>query len=76
MSKLNLYKGVFNWYGQDVLTYTQAKRDGSGFRLSIRKVAKKVDRTYESVYNYFVYGAKDNYVLLCIAKDGTILRKV
>ena len=76
MSKKNLYKGVFNWYGQNILTYTQARQDAVGLRASLHKVAKTVDTTYDRVYNYFMRGAKDNYVLLCIARDGTILRKV
>ena len=76
MSKKNLYKGAFNWYGQNILTYTQAYHDVVGRTNSLHKVAKAVDTTYDRVYNYFMRGAKDNYVLLCIARDGTILRKV
>lgn len=59
-----LYKGVFCWHGEDHAVYTHVKKVSNPFTIMIKKLSKKLDRSYLSVYNYFINTNKYSITLI------------
>ena len=62
MSKMKLYKGTFNYYGEVITLWTHARSEEQAFTYFIKKIAFQLDRTRLSISNYFFSG-KDNYLI-------------
>lgn len=59
----NLYKGILNWYGQSITLYRYASRRELAMLYFCREIAKLADTSWHRVYNYFMSGEKDNYII-------------
>jgi len=65
---MKLFKGSFNYYGENIVLWTHAPSKGRAFSSFITKLAFQLDRTRISVSNYF-YSGKDNYLIECKTKE-------
>jgi len=59
--KNNLYKGTFNWYGENYTLYTHAKCQSKAFSNFVTQLSKLLERERSAVSVYFVDGSKDNW---------------
>lgn len=60
---MNLYKGIFNWYGEIHILYTEANCQNRAFGNLIMQLSKKLKRTRRSVMFYFEDEKKNNWSL-------------
>ena len=59
---MKLFKGSFNYYGENIVLWTHAHSEKQAFTYFIKEIAFQVDRTRISVSNYF-HSGKDNYLI-------------
>lgn len=62
------YKGLFNWYGEVFVLYTEAKCQNKAFNNFTVQLAKKLKRTRRSVMLYFLDENRDNYKIILRSK--------
>ncbi len=55
MNKRDLYKGEFNWYGQDMTEYCWAVSPKAAFTFMVRRIAERLKYKPQVVFKYF-YG--------------------
>ena len=63
----NLYKGIFNWYGELHILYTYAKDENKAFNNFIASLIKTLKTSRGRVHYYFTDEEKDNFK---IVKEG------
>jgi Leu/Phe-tRNA-protein transferase len=61
MKQKKRYRGDFNWYGEVHTVYLYVSSPKQVFLLMCYKLAKKLNRTAQSVYNYFY--KTDRYII-------------
>lgn len=64
----DLYKGIFNWYGQTITLYRHAKSESMAKMYFSFKIAELANTSWHRVYSYFFTDKKDNYT---ITNEGT-----
>lgn len=62
-----LYKGSFNYSGDINILYVWAVDEIDAFKLFLRRMGRKYQRNYLSLYSYF-YG-KDRYHIIKVPKE-------